>query len=40
MCQRHGIPLLPVNSNVKDAIWALMSICPALQQNQQIQLPE
>jgi hypothetical protein len=40
MCQSHGIPLLPVNSNVKDAIWALMSICPALQQNQQIQLPE
>ena len=40
MCQRHGIPLLPVNSNIKDAIWALMSICPSLQQSQQIQLPE
>ena len=40
VCQRHGIPLLPVNSNVKDAIWALMSICPSMQTNTQISLPE
>lgn len=40
MCQRHGIPLLPVNSNVKDAIWALISICPSMQTNTQISLPE
>jgi hypothetical protein len=40
MCQRHNIPLLPTNSNVKDAMWALMSICPAMQTNTQISLPE
>ena len=40
MCQRHGIPLLPNTANVKDAIWALMSICPSMQTNQAISLPE
>lgn len=40
MCARHNVPLLPSNSNVKDAVWALMSICPSMQQNNNIALPE
>jgi hypothetical protein len=40
MCQRHGIPLLPIGSNIKDAIWGLISICPSMQTNTQISLPE
>lgn len=40
MCQKNNIPLLPSTANIKDAIWALFAIVPALQQNQQIQLPE
>ncbi len=40
MCNRHNIPLLPINSNVKDAIWGLMTICPSMQSNPNITLPE
>lgn len=40
MCQRHGIPLLPNKSNVKDVIWSFFSLLPGLQQNQKLQLPE
>ena len=40
MCSRHGIPLLPNKSTVKDVIWAFFSLLPGLQQNQKLQLPE
>jgi hypothetical protein len=40
MCGRHGIPLLPNKSTVKDVIWAFFSLLPGLQQNQKLQLPE
>lgn len=39
-CQRMGITLLPTKANVKDVLWSMANILPALQQNKAIQLPE
>ena len=39
-CQRMGITLLPTKANVKDVLWSMANLLPALQQNKALQLPE
>ena len=39
-CQRMNITLLPTKANVKDVLWSMANLLPALQQNKAIQLPE